>query len=159
MRNYAFTLIELLVVVLIIGILSAVALPQYQKTVDRARFVETMVAGDALLTAEKVYFLANGRYTNKLAELDIAMPGNYSVQDNRVQVGKSTCIIYLGEEASDSVWCFSPYGHLSFRVFLGNEPYTRYCVAVGVDTRANKICQSMTNSTGVDMSGNMYYAL
>ncbi len=59
-----FTLIELLVVVLIIGILSAVALPQYQKTVLKSRTAEAWANVSALNTAIKAYCLENPDITN-----------------------------------------------------------------------------------------------
>ncbi len=54
-----FTLIELLVVVLIIGILSAVALPQYQKTVLKSRVAEAWSNISTLNKAAEVYCLEN----------------------------------------------------------------------------------------------------
>lgn len=56
-----FTLIELLVVVLIIGILSAVALPQYTKTVFKSRVAEFFINAKAISDAIKICEMANGK--------------------------------------------------------------------------------------------------
>ncbi len=77
-----FTLIELLVVVLIIGILAAVALPQYQKAVRKARLSEVATTVNAFSKAIERYLLENGfpetetyfSGTDKSEALDITMP-------------------------------------------------------------------------------------
>ncbi len=56
-----FTLIEPLVVVLIIGLLAAVALPQYQKIARKAQAQEVFVAIDALDKAIHAYYLETGK--------------------------------------------------------------------------------------------------
>ena len=69
-----FTLIELLVVVLIIGILAAVALPQYQKAVWKSRSVEAKIFAANLVKAQQVYQLTHdGECTLNFEELDLKL--------------------------------------------------------------------------------------
>lgn len=77
-----FTLIELLVVVLIIGILSAVALPQYTKAVTKARFAEALTSLKTIAQAHQVCKLEHGEdYICSFEEMgiEIGMEGNGGV--------------------------------------------------------------------------------
>ena len=84
-NQQAFTLIELLVVVLIIGILAAVALPQYQTAVEKSRATEALALIKTIAQAQEVHFLANGEYTANLDELDIDVPGKNFAHNDMVR--------------------------------------------------------------------------
>ncbi|MBQ7907889.1 MAG: prepilin-type N-terminal cleavage/methylation domain-containing protein [Elusimicrobiaceae bacterium] len=66
-----FTLIELLVVVLIIGILSSVALPQYTKAVEKSRAATVIPLVRAVRDAQDRYYMANSTYSEDGTDLDI----------------------------------------------------------------------------------------
>lgn len=79
-----FTFIELLVVVLIIGILAAIAVPQYQKAVERARASEALVNVRTLVNALKIYEMANGKITADFSQLDVNLPGTLSPNNQQL---------------------------------------------------------------------------
>ena len=74
-RLDGFTLIELLVVVLIIGILAAMAMPQYFKAVERTRMAEAVTLMDSVAKAQRRKFMQTNRYVINFEGLDVFPKG------------------------------------------------------------------------------------
>ena len=87
-NNKGFTLIELLVGVLIIGILAAVALPQYKVAVLKSRLATYMPLVKSIHQAEEAYYLENGEYTYDLTALAIEIPAENCTYVTNDQYGR-----------------------------------------------------------------------
>lgn len=133
MNKQGFTLIELLVVVLIIGILAAIALPQYMKAVEKSRASEAIGLIQTVARAEKLYKLSNNLYTFDLEALDIEMPNicglvsyvsnfeirvstvgdlnanadTFAIRAERTRENDKYYIIMRYENGKETMWCSS----------------------------------------------------
>ena len=148
-NNKAFTLIELLVVVLIIGILAAVALPQYQKAVWKSRYVQAKTMGESLAQAEEIYYLANGEYTQDVSALSIDVPATSCNSNNGIcSFSWGRCALL---NSSPSVRCYvykNGAYFLEYDRWLEHSLYPNLKICAAFSTNAsdtsNQVCKAET---------------
>lgn len=144
----AFTLIELLVVVLIIGILSAIALPKYLITVERARATEALIMLKALKEARMVYVMANPDIPNPaLDELDVEVPGSDTdcIATSTAHPFHQTKYFQIGLLNSGNPHAFRvSEGKLLYTLAYYNTLDAYFChVENGADNKYISVCKSL----------------
>ena len=172
-RLGGFTLIELLVVVLIIGILAAMAMPQYFKAVERSRMAEAITLMDSIAKSQRRKFMQTNRYARNFEGLDVSPKGAtgrfyYTKGDPQTGAGGNGFMIVLynddGGFTDVSVTAVRvvdglPRDSLQYRYFLdryyqsdyvtcsGNNPAGRELCAdfCGIDTPADWCCNDGTS--------------
>jgi len=138
-----FTLIELLVVVLIIGILAAVAVPQYQKAVMKSQFMLLKNPAEKIIQAEQIYFLENGVYTTNFENLSISLPGSLNNAKNTISYKDLSCFLQTAAQNVVSVQCSNPKIGMTY---ASRTNGTRGCTASNNNPNSmqNKICKEDT---------------
>ena len=131
-----FTLIELLVVVLIIGILAAVAVPQYQKASLKSRASQLYAFVKHFENLCKLDRLAGGDCSAPVADLGWGYPmENYKLQD-RLETFESAgfTLQHYGKN-------FAAYMGLNPNLYFLVDPTGTYCGACSEQIK--EICQSL----------------
>ena len=118
-RN-GFTLIELLIVLVIIGILSAIAIPQFSATRERAYFAAMKSDVRNLASQQELYYATNYEYTSSLADLGFvaseavtvttaASSSGWSATATHEALGKAEgCAMYYGTATAPTIGTSTP---------------------------------------------------
>lgn len=142
----AFTLIEILVVVLVLGVLAAIALPLYQRSVYKAHYSNLMPAARAVANGNEIFYLTHHDYTTNINDLDVSVVSGLPPENSYNLVNDENYAYVSVSHIS------LPYNHhLVFQKNSPNFPGETHCEAAADNEKANWLCKSGLN--GVLLGG------
>ena len=145
-RLGGFTLIELLVVVLIIGILAAIAVPQYELAVEKARAAEALSVLKSIKQAGDLCVLQQGgmreEYMCGFDEIDLDLPG-FDFSDPMYCKGKN--FDYNCDERGVCMFPYAnPAGNLDYYYLLVSDPdYDYKNTCYGWNAKGQRLCKAL----------------
>lgn len=153
-----FTLIELLVVVLIIGILAAVALPQYQVAVEKSRLATVMATVRALKDGQEMLYLANGAYEQDGESLTGLLPAGCTYR-TAGQVDCDNIKYDIGFLGSPDMWDVGGFTQINGYVMHYDHSAASgqtECMAETGNKTAERVCKSMGGTKIGTFSGTAF---
>ena len=144
-----FTLIELLIVIVIIGILVAICLPQYQIATLRTRYGALKNMAHKIAEAEQRYYMLHDSYTKDFNKLDIDMPGKISSSGTYFYYnGNGSKDMFCEFNSNDAIRCKVVAKSSSILVYnVYFDLSRRECHAISTSNIAKKVCQQETGKS------------
>ncbi len=142
--NKGFTLLELLVVVLIIGILAAIALPQYKMAVAKSKYATIKIRAKAIAEAQELYYTMRGVYANSAKKIQVELPGMTVTDSNFLFDDGSRCNF-----RTEGTSCYTVIFNREVAYQQNFLPKTKSCFVRSMNKTGfhNKLCQQETGKT------------